>query len=256
MIELRQSHWVVGFCFALLLYGVTVFAILWREPPPAAATDLGIGGIEIGLGPAGGVTGAAETVEEIEAEVVADTPPEPVPEPIPEPLIEPEVIAEVEPEVEPEPPIEDVTPIFEEVATTPPPTPVQPQIASVAGFSGQSGSLDEDAWGDGDSSPGGGAVGISPDYTLQLQTWLERHKEYPNRARRRRQEGVAMLYLLMDRQGQVLEFRVEQSSGYGLLDEEVIAMVERAQPLPALPESMPQATLEIMVPVEFELRRR
>ena len=39
-----------------------------------------------------------------------------------------------------------------------------------------------------------------------------------------------------------------------LLDEEVEAMIERAQPLPRMPADMAHAQLEIVVPVRFSLR--
>jgi protein TonB len=88
----------------------------------------------------------------------------------------------------------------------------------------------------------------------RLQAWLERHKEYPRRAQLRRQQGTALLYFVMDRDGDVLEYRVEESSGHTLLDREVAAMIERAQPLPEIPEDFGRSRLELLVPVQFHLR--
>ncbi len=59
----------------------------------------------------------------------------------------------------------------------------------------------------------------------------------------------------MDRAGNVSEHRLEQSSGFPLLDREVAAMIERAQPLPRMPDDMPQERLELVLPVQFFLRR-
>lgn len=92
------------------------------------------------------------------------------------------------------------------------------------------------------------------DQPVSLQPWLERHKEYPRHARLRRQEGRVLLYFRIDRAGRVLDYRIEQSSGYSLLDGEVRRMIERAQPLPAMPASMDQSSLELVVPVQFFLR--
>jgi periplasmic protein TonB len=47
---------------------------------------------------------------------------------------------------------------------------------------------------------------------------------------------------------------VEKSSRYPDLDAEVIAMIERAQPLPPFPASMPQPKLDLTVPIRFSLR--
>ena len=91
-------------------------------------------------------------------------------------------------------------------------------------------------------------------YFALLETWLDQHKKYPLRAKRKRQQGTALLYFVMDRNGQVLEYNIEESSGYKLLDREVSAMIKRAQPLPRIPDAMQQAKLKITVPVEFMLR--
>jgi len=91
--------------------------------------------------------------------------------------------------------------------------------------------------------------GATADYLAMLQAWLEKHKEYPRRAQRRRQEGTALLYFVMDREGRVIEYHLQQSSGHDLLDREVAAMIERAQP-----EEMDRARLELVVPVQFFLR--
>ena len=88
----------------------------------------------------------------------------------------------------------------------------------------------------------------------QLRAWLERHKEYPHRARQRRIEGTALLVFVMDRSGRVLSHHIERSAGDRSLDHAVERMIERAQPLPGVPASFQQARLEVRVPVQFMLR--
>lgn len=105
-----------------------------------------------------------------------------------------------------------------------------------------------------DTDSAGGTPGATSSYAAQLQAWLEKHKEYPRRAELRRQQGTALLYLILDRDGQVLEHRIKETSGHRLLDREVLAMIERAQPLPRMPDEVPNASLELVVPVEFFLR--
>ncbi|MEM1145809.1 MAG: energy transducer TonB [Pseudomonadota bacterium] len=250
MIELRTTHWLLGIALAALVYAVAALLYFSSTPPSAAARDRGIGGIEVGLGPVGGASGADTTTEAME-----EVEPEQLPEP--EPTIEPEVVKETP--TEPEQSLEITEEPAEELITevlSEPPLPQPAQAETVAGFSGQSGSQDAPDHGEGDDTAGGGNVGITPNYALTLQTWLERHKEYPRNASRRRQEGVALLYLKMDRRGHVLDYRIEESSGHRWLDQEVMDMVDRANPLPALPDSMSQSTLEVVVPVEFLLSRR
>lgn len=101
---------------------------------------------------------------------------------------------------------------------------------------------------------GGGMAGAPADYLALLRSWLERHKEYPRRAQLRRQEGTALLYFAMDRQGRVLDYRLQRSSGYPILDGEVEEMIRRAQPLPAAPDGFSGSKLEFVIPVRFHLR--
>ena len=92
------------------------------------------------------------------------------------------------------------------------------------------------------------------DYIARLHRALERNKEYPRSARAQRQQGRAMLRFAIDRAGNVLDYRLEKSSGYDLLDREVVAMIQRASPLPPMPADMAADRLEIVVPIPFILR--
>jgi protein TonB len=86
-----------------------------------------------------------------------------------------------------------------------------------------------------------------------LYAHLERHKKYPRLARKRHEEGTAYLRVRMERSGQVLRYSLERSAGFEALDEEVLAMIERAQPLPQLPAEVDKPVIEFVVPVVFRL---
>lgn len=122
--------------------------------------------------------------------------------------------------------------------------PTQTAVSAVAGSAGKSGV----------NSGTSGTPGAVADYTAQVRAWLEKHKEYPRRALLRRQQGTAFLFFVMDRDGQVLDHRIAETSGHALLDREVTAMIQRAQPLPRMPDEVPDVRLELVVPVEFFLR--
>ena len=62
-----------------------------------------------------------------------------------------------------------------------------------------------------------------------------------------------MVAFTIDRSGAVLASSVQHSSGYPLLDRAALDMLDRASPLPAMPESMPQQRLNLAVPVEYSL---
>jgi protein TonB len=100
------------------------------------------------------------------------------------------------------------------------------------------------------------AAGEGRDSFLgRLLAQLNRYKQYPRAARQAHIQGVVMLHFVMDAQGRVLTAEIAKSSGRPVLDHEALALVERAQPLPALPADYPTRTLDAIVPIEFYLDR-
>jgi periplasmic protein TonB len=83
---------------------------------------------------------------------------------------------------------------------------------------------------------------------------LQHFKRYPQAARARNEQGVVVLAVSLDRDGHLLSHRIVSGSGFADLDAEVLALIERAQPLPAFPPSMREAQLDLTVPIRFSLR--
>ena len=105
----------------------------------------------------------------------------------------------------------------------------------------------------GNNSSAGSGSGAESAYAGQLLSWLERHKEYPRLARMRRAEGTAQLYFLVDDDGQVLEYRIRRSSGNKMLDQAVLDMLARAQPLPPIPPELSRSEWGVTLPIEFKM---
>lgn len=99
------------------------------------------------------------------------------------------------------------------------------------------------------------ASGLTVTYIARLQAWLERHKSYPRRARLDRIEGSVLLYFAVGRGGELLAYRIQRSSGHGILDEATVDLIRRAQPLPPMPDDMDKDRLEIVVPILYALKR-
>lgn len=95
---------------------------------------------------------------------------------------------------------------------------------------------------------------IDPAWQSLLYKRLQQAEAYPPGARRRREEGVVMLTVRVNRAGQVLSRQVVKGSGHADLDAEALAMIAGVQPLPALPPTMPVKVLVLTVPVRFSLR--
>jgi protein TonB len=73
-------------------------------------------------------------------------------------------------------------------------------------------------------------------------------------ARARNIEGVVRLEFTLDRSGQIVSSHIVQSSGSPLLDEEAMAMIRRAAPLPAPPQQVPGPAFSLAVPIKFRTK--
>jgi len=100
----------------------------------------------------------------------------------------------------------------------------------------------------------GGAPHVATSWETSLIKHLEQYKRYPSDAQSRGEEGIVLLSFSVDRNGHVLARHVAKSSGYPELDDEVIAMIARAEPLPPFPADMPDAKLDLTVPIRFSLK--
>jgi protein TonB len=100
----------------------------------------------------------------------------------------------------------------------------------------------------------GGALRVDTGWQTALVRHLQQYKRYPSDAQSRGEEGVVQLSFTVDRSGRVLNREIVRSSGHRELDNEVMSMIERAQPLPPFPASMPQAKLDLTVPIRFSLQ--
>ena len=97
------------------------------------------------------------------------------------------------------------------------------------------------------------AANLLPKWQKEISTILERNKRYPSEARANRQQGVAKIAFNMDRQGRVLSTRLVASSGSSALDQEALALTQRAQ-LPPPPVVFAGGEITVTVPVRFSLK--
>lgn len=100
-----------------------------------------------------------------------------------------------------------------------------------------------------------GASSVSPaTWQSRLMSHLNRHKRYPNEARRRGEQGTVRVALVIDPSGRIVEHRIVGGSGNPSLDAAVADMARRASPVPAPPPSIAKARLTLTVPISFRLR--
>lgn len=98
------------------------------------------------------------------------------------------------------------------------------------------------------------AARAMPSYRQRLAAHLQRYKQYPSSARAAHQEGTVMVTFTVTRNGHVTSVRLSRSSGHPALDQEAIAAIRRAQPLPSFPPEITQSAMTFPVPFSFHLR--
>jgi protein TonB len=87
-----------------------------------------------------------------------------------------------------------------------------------------------------------------------LAAHIEQFKRYPAEARSRGEQGIAKVAFTIDHEGHLLISRIVQSSGSAMLDQETLAMLARAQPMPRPPDQLSDAELTFVVPIRFNIR--
>ncbi len=186
--------------------------------------------------------------------VVPPVPPEPAapklmtPEPLPE-VSEVTEVTEVESPPLPDPLLRERSKPVPEVETKPAPK-AEPKLVP---------ELEKEPGAD---SPSPTPPSIAPKadpvvkarYEQQLFAWLNRQKKYPLVARRRGLQGTTVMRIKVDRNGRVLFSALEAKSGYSILNDEALAMVNRADPFPPIPENHAGSSFEFTARVEFALR--
>lgn len=88
----------------------------------------------------------------------------------------------------------------------------------------------------------------------QILALVERNKRYPEAARSRREQGITQVRFMLDRKGQVSNAEITQSSGSSALDGEAIALLQRAQPFPAPPDSFEGQSVAVKLPIRFTVK--
>lgn len=91
------------------------------------------------------------------------------------------------------------------------------------------------------------------DYGRSLSSLLARQQQYPRLAALRGWEGEVRLRLKVARKGSLVAVQVERSSGYEVLDQQALQLVQGAT-LPLPPESLGDREFQIVVPVNYRLQ--
>jgi protein TonB len=255
--------WASGAAFTLAFHaGFAVW--LLRSEPVVAAADAPPTAVMIELADTpqaamterNELTPALNSVEENVAqleqkqeEAPKDPPPEPTVEPEPEPVEQ--VVREKPPHLEK---VEIALPSAQPKMEKPKqkPRPPKQQAATEAQAAIRAQVQAQQSSRTAAVQTASGASSLSPaNWQSLLMGHLERHKRYPAGARSRGEGGVAYVRFTIDERGNVLSASLARSAGSAELDQEVVALVHRASPVPAPPQG---AKRFITAPVRFSTR--
>ena len=99
-------------------------------------------------------------------------------------------------------------------------------------------------------------AGLFDGYKLALAEHVGRQRVYPVLAQVRGWEGTVLLHLRFSPQGELLEARLESSSGRELLDRQALDMARRLSSWPQPPDALRGGEISVLVPVVFRLLRQ
>ncbi len=91
-------------------------------------------------------------------------------------------------------------------------------------------------------------------YKDAIRQKIESHRRYPPSARKHKLEGNATGEFIVSSNGNAHSVKLLQSSGYAVLDEEALAMVNRASPFPPIPAKFKLSEFKMEVTIVFDLR--
>lgn len=90
-------------------------------------------------------------------------------------------------------------------------------------------------------------------YGKQLSSLIARYQRYPRIAQLRGWQGTAQVQLFVSAEGRMVNTVILRSSGFEVLDDQALEMVQQAAPLPQPPEALRGREFTVMVPIVFKL---
>ena len=92
-------------------------------------------------------------------------------------------------------------------------------------------------------------------YRQRLTEIFASQQQYPRVAAMRGWEGEVRLRVRIARKGNLLAVNLDHSSGFDVLDQHALAMLETLSSLPPLPEGLEANEIQVVVPVNYKLKK-
>ncbi len=177
--------------------------------------------------------------------------PRPQPKPQPKPKAKPKpkpVVKKPQPKPEPKPePVEEV--VQQETAATDESLAEAQQSASQNQQQGAKGIAGDPGKG---ADQSGNNDTLLKRYLATVRNTIESHKQYPHRARMRRQEGTVKIRFAINASGRAEQVALTDSSGSRILDRATLELLSRLR-FEAPPRELETIPVSITVPVNYNL---
>jgi TonB family protein len=98
------------------------------------------------------------------------------------------------------------------------------------------------------------AVAVDPTYGASLSAHVAKFRRYPIEASLLHINGRTVLNFRLSQDGRLISKRIVESSGDADLDRSALDTLERAQPFPHAPPSIPESDLNFTLPIAFKSR--
>jgi len=90
------------------------------------------------------------------------------------------------------------------------------------------------------------------EWHRQIVFQLQSNRRFPRLAMG--ETGIAKVGFVLDRQGNLVSYWLEESTGNRTLDEESLAILERAKPFPIPPPGLKEDRMTFTIPITFRSR--
>ncbi len=90
------------------------------------------------------------------------------------------------------------------------------------------------------------------NYEDRVLLWLKRHGAYPYEAAMYRLDDTVTLKFAINRQGEILYYKLTKKSQWYLLNRAVERMMDRSSPVPPIPPEITKNEMTFTIPVHFD----
>lgn len=91
-------------------------------------------------------------------------------------------------------------------------------------------------------------------YYMEIRSKVANQQVYPRIARMQGLSGRVLVIFELAKNGNIVEAKVQSSSGYEILDRSAVEAVKSAQPFPVFPEFFNRESVRVEIPLVYDLR--